>query len=180
MPPEQEQQLDRSRDAFVASFGRKPEIALRAPGRVNLIGEHTDYNEGLALPCAIDRDTVVLAAPRGDRRVRAVSLQQERAVEFGLAGLERAGDWGDYVRGAAAGLAWQGHAPSGADLLISSRVPLGSGLSSSAALSVAAALALSRAAGGPSAESRGESRRSEVRAYSAQPRARSTARFQPA
>ena len=93
------------------------------------------------------------------------------AVEFELDRLAVAGDWGDYVRGAAAGLAGQGHALAGADLLISSRVPLGSGLSSSAALSVAAALALSRAAGGPSAESRGESRRSEVRAYSAQPRA---------
>jgi len=147
MPPEQESELERSRDAFVAHFGRLPEFALRAPGRVNLIGEHTDYNDGLALPCAIDRDTCVLAAPRDDRRVRAVSLQQDLAVEFGLAGLARAGDWGDYVRGAAAGLAWQGHTPAGADLLISSRVPLGSGLSSSAALSVAATLALSCAAG---------------------------------
>jgi galactokinase len=147
MPPEQESELERTRAAFVARFGRRPELALRAPGRVNLIGEHTDYNEGLVLPCAIDRDTLVLAAPRGDRRVRAVSLQQEGAVEFGLDRLARAGDWGDYVRGAAAGLAGQGHGLAGADLLISSRVPLGSGLSSSAALCVAAALALSRAAG---------------------------------
>ena len=147
MQPEQESELERSRAAFVARFGRRPELALRAPGRVNLIGEHTDYSEGLVLPCAIDRETLVLAAPRDDRRVRAVSLQQEGAVEFELAALLRAGDWGDYVRGAAAGLAGQGHAPAGADLWISSRVPLGSGLSSSAALSVAAALALSRAAG---------------------------------
>ena len=147
MQPEQESELERTRAAFVACFGRRPEHALRAPGRVNLIGEHTDYNEGLVLPCAIDRDTLVLAAPRDDRRVRAVSLQQDPAVEFGLDRLVRAGDWGDYVRGAAAGLAGQGHALAGADLLISSRVPLGSGLSSSAALCVAAALALSRSAG---------------------------------
>ena len=143
----EQERLERGCAAFAAHFARRPTLALRAPGRVNLIGEHTDYNAGLVLPCAIDRDTLVLAACRGDRRVRAVSLQQERPVEFGLDGLAPAGDWGDYVRGAAAGLVGQGHAPAGADLWISSRVPLGSGLSSSAALSVAAALALSRAAG---------------------------------
>jgi galactokinase len=79
--------------------------------------------------------------------VRAISVQLDLAVEFELDRLAVAGDWGDYVRGAAAGLAGQGHALAGADLLISSRVPLGSGLSSSAALCVAAALALSRSAG---------------------------------
>ena len=57
---------------FQRRFGRPPERAARAPGRVNLIGEHTDYNEGLVLPCAIDRDTVALAAPRDDRHFRAI------------------------------------------------------------------------------------------------------------
>ena len=62
--------LERLADAFARRFGYAPSVAARAPGRVNLIGEHTDYNEGLVLPCAIDRDTVVVAAPRGDARTR--------------------------------------------------------------------------------------------------------------
>jgi len=120
---------------------------VRAPGRVNLIGEHTDYSEGLALPCAIDRDTLVLAAPRGDRRVRACSLEQERGAELDLDALARRGEWGDYVAGAAFALEAAGHRLAGAELLVTSRVPLGAGLSSSAALGVAAALVLSRLAG---------------------------------
>ncbi len=144
---EQEQDLPRARDAFVARFGRKPQLAVRAPGRVNLIGEHTDYSEGLVLPCAIDRDTLVLAAPRRDRELHALSLEQEAPARFTLDVLLRAGDWSDYLRGAAVALAERGHALLGADLLVTSRVPLGSGLSSSAALGVAAVLALSRCAG---------------------------------
>ncbi len=144
---EQEQDLARARDAFVARFGRQPEVAVRAPGRVNLIGEHTDYSEGLVLPCAIDRDTLVLAAQRRDRVVHAVSLEQSAPARFVLEAKLRAGDWSDYVQGAAVALMEQGHALVGVELLITSRVPLGSGLSSSAALGVAAALALSRCAG---------------------------------
>ena len=62
-------------EAFVARFGRRPERAARAPGRVNLIGEHTDYNDGLVLPCAIDLDTLALAAARDDDRVRVFSRE---------------------------------------------------------------------------------------------------------
>src|SRR3989304_7860824 len=61
---------------FRSRFGRSPEIGVRAPGRVNLIGEHTDYNGGLVLPCAIDRETVVLAARRGDRQGRGLSIEK--------------------------------------------------------------------------------------------------------
>ena len=147
MSGEQEHALAVARAAFVARFDRRPELAVRAPGRVNLIGEHTDYSEGLVLPCAIDRDTLVLAAPRGDRRVRALSLEQPRVVEFALDAPRRAGDWGDYVRGVAFALAAAGRKAVGANLLVTSRVPIGSGLSSSAALGVAAAHALARLAG---------------------------------
>jgi galactokinase len=144
---EQERDLERIRDAFVARFGRRPELAVRAPGRLNLIGEHTDYSEGLVLPCAIDRDTLVLAAPREDRRMRALSLEQARPAELDLGTLARTGGWSDYVAGAAAALAARGHRLVGADLAVASRVPIGSGLSSSAALCVAAARALARLAG---------------------------------
>jgi galactokinase len=144
---QQEQDLERARDAFVARFGRRPELAVRAPGRVNLIGEHTDYSEGLVLPCAIDRDTLVLAAPRADRRLRAFSLEQQPLAELTLAALARTGDWSDYVAGAAHALGARGHRLAGADLAVASRVPIGSGLSSSAALGVAMTWALARLAG---------------------------------
>ncbi len=83
---------------FAQRFGRPPELAARAPGRVNLIGEHTDYNEGWVLPCAIDRDTVVLAARRDDARLR-VRPRARRAPRARLPSPERRGDWVDYVQG---------------------------------------------------------------------------------
>jgi galactokinase len=144
---EQDRQLARAHEEFLARYGRQPALAVRAPGRVNLIGEHTDYSEGLVMPCAIDRDTVVLAAPRDDRRVRAFSLDQERAAELELDRLERRGDWSDYVAGAAFALDARGHRLRGADLAVTSRVPIGAGLSSSAALGVSSAWALAKLAG---------------------------------
>jgi galactokinase len=144
---EQERQLARAYEEFGARYGRRPALAVRAPGRVNLIGEHTDYSEGLVMPCAIDRDTVVLAAPRDDRRVRAFSQGQPDAAELELDALARRGGWSDYVAGAAFALAARGHRLGGADLAVTSRVPIGAGLSSSAALGVASAWALGRLAG---------------------------------
>jgi galactokinase len=114
---------------------------------VNLIGEHTDYSEGLVLPCAIDRDTVVLAAPRDDLRLRAFSLGQPGEAALELGALVRSGGWSDYVAGAAHALAARGHRLRGADLTVASSVPIGAGLSSSAALGVATAWALARLAG---------------------------------
>ena len=147
MSTEQEQDLARARAAFVAAFGRPPERAVRAPGRVNLIGEHTDYSEGLVLPCAIDRDTLVLGSAREDRRLCVRSLEQEQGAELALDALARTGGWSDYVAGAAHALEARGHRVPGAELLVTSRVPIGSGLSSSAALGVAVTLALARLAG---------------------------------
>ena len=128
-------------------FGRRPEQAARAPGRVNLIGEHTDYNEGLVLPCAIDCDTFALAAPRDDRRVRVWSQEQGEERTFELAALARGGDWVDYVKAPAWALAAQGHVLSGLERAIASAVPPGAGLSSSAALGLAVARVWARAAG---------------------------------
>lgn len=134
--------LDALRADFVARHGRRPAAAARAPGRVNLIGEHTDYNEGLVLPCAIDRDTLVLAAPRGDGRYTVASREQPEPCAFAAGAFVPRGDWSDYARGVVAALAEAGHGLPGADLVVASEVPLGSGLSSSASFCVALVTAL--------------------------------------
>ncbi len=124
-------------DEFARRFGRPPQFGARAPGRVNLIGEHTDYNDGWVLPCAIDRDTVVLAAQRDDGRVRVYSRERGEACEIDPQQLVRRGDWADYVQGVLFALHERGCALRGLDLVVASEVPPGSGLSSSAALCVA-------------------------------------------
>lgn len=139
--------LDRLRDEFERRFGRTPATAARAPGRVNWIGEHTDYSEGLVLPCAIDLDTWVVAAPRDDGRVHVFSLDLGAEEAFDAAGVERRGRWVDYVAAPFRALAERGLAPGGAELGIASAVPRESGLSSSAALGVAVTRALSRTGG---------------------------------
>ncbi len=127
--------------AFTARFGHAPSLVVQAPGRVNLIGEHTDYNDGFVLPCAIDFGTLVASRPRNDRSVRVLALDQGAALdEFSLdAPITRRpdADWANYVRGMVQALLQAGHALPGADLAISGNVPLGAGLSSSAALQVA-------------------------------------------
>ena len=123
-----------------SSNGRR--VFARAPGRVNLIGEHTDYSEGLVLPCAIDRYTWVLASRRDDSRVRIFTRELASAAEFELAALQREGDWADYARAVFASLAQEGHAVGGVDLSLASNLPAESGLSSSAAFGLAVATAL--------------------------------------
>lgn len=131
---------------FEERFGRPPELAARAPGRVNLIGEHTDYNGGLVLPCAIDRDTVVLGARRDDARFRVHSRELRADAVFDAGTLCRTGGWVDYVQGVVFALAEHGGRVPGLDLAIASEVPEGAGLSSSAALEVAIATLLAHAA----------------------------------
>ncbi len=118
--------------------------AYRAPGRVNLIGEHTDYNLGFVLPLAIDRDCVVQTTSRADRLLELTSKQLGDSRTFSLDDLptQRQGHWTDYCLGVAHELLAAGYPLSGADLAIDSRVPTGAGLSSSAALEVSTALAL--------------------------------------
>jgi galactokinase len=123
-------------DEFEAWSGRPPAGVWRAPGRVNLIGEHTDYNEGWVLPAAIGLGVTTAAAPRDDDRVRFRSLQEE------------AGDgWQNYPEGVLWALRREGIEVPGADVLVDADVPQGAGLSSSAALEVAVALALLGIAG---------------------------------
>ncbi len=127
--------------------GRAPSAAAVAPGRVNLIGEHTDYTEGLVLPCAIDRYTTVAACSRGDGRIVAHALDLDASADFVCERPERRGDWLDYVQGVAFAMQERGLPVVGAELAISSSVPTGSGLSSSAALGVAVCAVLTRLAG---------------------------------
>ena len=143
-------QVGTVREVFRELFGGDIEPRVfRAPGRVNLIGEHTDYNEGFVLPMAIDRGTTVAAAPRADRLVRAHSVNLQETAEFDLdrPGPRRRGVWFDYVEGVAQALARRGARLGGANLVISSDVPSGAGLSSSAALEISTGLALLASSG---------------------------------
>jgi galactokinase len=134
--------------AFAGAFGREPAGAVRAPGRVNLIGEHTDYNDGFVLPIAIEKQTLAAWAPRADGRMRFVSAQGSEADEIDLEDDIRPGPlaWSNYVRGVAAAMCGEGAKLVGCDLYFTSDVPLGGGLSSSASLEVAAAVAMLSAA----------------------------------
>ncbi len=134
------------RDEFLARFGRSPRV-FRAPGRVNLIGEHTDYSGGFAMPCAIDKACLAAAARNGTDALRIASVVMEETIERPLARFQAQGHWSDYVAGAAAALQEAGVEVPGADLIIWSDVPLGAGVSSSAALGVAVTLALAGIAG---------------------------------
>ncbi|MCC6536828.1 MAG: galactokinase, partial [Bryobacterales bacterium] len=133
--------------AFAARFGSAgpaPRV-FRAPGRVNLIGEHTDYNDGFVMPAAIDLTTWAAAAPRPDQRIVVVSRTFNEEAELdpaGIAGPRPDGHWSNFVLGVARLLRGAGLPVGGANLMIESTVPLGSGLSSSAALEVAVAFAL--------------------------------------
>jgi len=132
--------------AFRERFGAKHQPRVfRAPGRVNLIGEHTDYNLGFVLPVALDLATYIAAAPSGDGKLRIYSEDRREQREFdaaSLGSLEPAHEWTDYPVGVARELVRAGVAVAGMNLLIRSTVPDGSGLSSSAALEVSSAMAL--------------------------------------
>lgn len=133
-------------DAFVARFDVTPTL-FAAPGRINLIGEHTDYSGGFAMPAAIDRRCVVACAPNGTGLLRLHSLTLDATTQRSLSAFTRAGDWSDYVGAVAASLQRAGVRVPGCDLTIGGDVPLGAGVSSSAALEVAVALALLDASG---------------------------------
>jgi galactokinase len=120
-----------------------------APGRANLIGEHTDYNQGLALPFAISEGVTVRARALAERRIDAVAVDLGERDSFSLDSLEAADGWRAFVRGAPGELIGAGVDVSGAELEISGTVPRGAGLSSSAALEVALVMALLRVSGAP-------------------------------
>lgn len=138
------------RTEFQARCGREPRL-FRAPGRVNLIGEHTDYNGGFVLPMAIEHDTMVAAAARDDRKIRVRSINLDEAGEIDLSEPEKKmrGSWLDFVEGVARVLERENGKLRGADLLIASNVPTGAGLSSSAALEISVGLALTEISDSP-------------------------------
>jgi len=128
---------------FVKIFARSPTVWTQAPGRVDLMGSHTDYNQGYVLTEAIDRETWIAAHPREDNRVIVHSLNIEGSSSFDLdreIEVDQQVPWSNYVRGVAEILRQQGYTLTGFDGLIHSTVPVGSGLSSSAALEVATAV----------------------------------------
>ena len=135
-------------EKFAALFGAAP-IVIQAPGRVNLIGEHTDYNDGFVLPAAIPFHTTVAIAARTDERLVISSENYGEQVEFATAQLPAAArrHWSDYIVGVASKLKEQGIRARGANLLIGGDLPQGSGLSSSASLEVAVCRALLEVAG---------------------------------
>ncbi|MAT70740.1 MAG: galactokinase [Planctomycetaceae bacterium] len=130
--------------AFENAYGAPPQWVVAAPGRVNLIGEHTDYNDGFVFPLAIERYIVIAAArpenPSADDAIRARSTMMDGEAEFRLSNLQpERRDWTSYLRGAFAGCLDRGLNPGALNVLVDSKVPLGGGLSSSAALEVATA-----------------------------------------
>jgi galactokinase len=132
---------------FERRFGSAPGAIVRAPGRVNLIGEHTDYNDGFVLPMAIDRAIWIALAARPDRIVAAHSLDFGESAEFDLDRLEKQAGWIEYLKGVAWALQEAGHTLTGFDAVVAGDVPIGAGLSSSAAWELAAARAFAVTSG---------------------------------
>lgn len=143
--------IERTVFAYREAHGQAPDVLAFAPGRVNLIGEHTDYNDGFALPCALSVGTLVALGARSDNRIEAHALDLGNATAGFDLGREiprqENGDWENHLRGIVAGMPRFGLAVSGANLVLSGNIPQGSGLSSSASLGVALALGLSAIAG---------------------------------
>jgi galactokinase len=130
--------VDHVTRAFSDSVGHRATGVWRAPGRVNLIGEHTDYNDGFVMPFALGQHVVMAAAPRSDGRWSVTSTNQDETRSFGTDELRPGmSGWQAYVAGVVWALQEAGHAVAGADLLLASDVPVGAGLSSSAALECA-------------------------------------------
>lgn len=136
----------RTQSVFQQQFGYPATLTVQAPGRVNLIGEHTDYNDGFVLPCAINYSTTISAAPRDDRQIRVIAVDYDNQQDsFSLdAPIDHhpQWQWANYVRGVIKHLKTRSDAFGGADLVISGNVPQGAGLSSSASLEVAVGKAI--------------------------------------
>ena len=124
-------------DKFKELFGKAAEVAVTSPARVNIIGEHTDYNDGFVFPAAINRSTKFFASKNGTRTVKVYSSNYSELVEFDLEELKRTRHWSDYVKGVCRELSVQGCHLEGFDALIGGNIPIASGLSSSASLELA-------------------------------------------
>jgi galactokinase len=124
---------------FQQHFGEAPTYIIRAPGRVNLIGEHTDYNDGFVLPMAINRAAWIALRPRTDQRVIVHSLEFNDSTKFDLTDLQKGAGWSEYLKGTAWALRESGYTLHGWEGVVAGDVPIGAGLSSSAALELATA-----------------------------------------
>ena len=141
---ERSRRLTEMKTAFRALYGAEATLGVRAPGRVDLMGSHTDYNDGKVLTLPINRGIWILARPRSDGQLNMASLNMDAGFSFDTAapGQHREQDWGRYVQGVAVELNEAGHPLHGCDALVHGTVPLASGLSSSAALEAASATLL--------------------------------------
>lgn len=145
-----EDQVWRVSHAYCEQFGRNPAWLIAAPGRVNLIGEHTDYNDGFVMPMAIDRYVVMAGGPGGggqEFRAHSMDLAETRSFQADDPGGRKNGDWSNYLRGVVDGCKASGLWVGPVDLVLESGVPVGGGLSSSAALEVGMATLLEAASG---------------------------------
>jgi galactokinase len=138
---------DTLQQSYSTYFNAKPQFVVRAPGRVNLIGEHTDYNDGFVLPMAIDRAVWIALSPRADSTVHIHSLDLKANAVFDLNSLTKGEGWIEYVKGVACELQKDGHILQGFDAVMTGDVPLGAGLSSSAAVELATARAFASVSG---------------------------------
>ncbi|MEH6582939.1 MAG: galactokinase, partial [Halioglobus sp.] len=139
------------KQVFAECYGVEPEQVIKAPGRVNLIGEHTDYNQGFVLPCALEYHTLVSISGRDDKEVHVLALDSngetdcfhlDQPIAFHLTKM-----WANYVRGVVVALQNRGHSLHGCNIAVTGNIPQGAGLSSSAALEVAVARAITAIAG---------------------------------
>ncbi|NNF63117.1 MAG: galactokinase [Acidimicrobiia bacterium] len=126
-------------EAFRSRYGRSPALVVRSPGRVNLIGDHTDYNDGFVLPMAIEQAVWIAAEPRTDKRLELESLLTKAEISADLDDLTKTATWADYVTGVASEFVSAGLPLSGWNGVVASDLPAGAGLSSSAALELASA-----------------------------------------
>jgi len=141
---------EQARLEFERYFGHPPSFVVRAPGRVNLIGEHTDYNDGFVLPIAVDRAVWIALGPTFTQKVILHSLELKRSAEFSLEKIKHENqEWVEYIKGIAWALQQAGYLLKGWEGLITSDIPMGAGLSSSAALELAAARAFAAVSGYP-------------------------------
>ncbi len=136
--------------AFREQFGSAPEVIVRAPGRVEIIGGHTDYNDGFVMPAAIDRDVMIAASGSADDTVTAFSVNYAETSVITLSSIRKVEEaaWSNYIRGVLDELRKSGMIVPGMQMALEGNVPLGSGLSSSAALEVATACAVLKLTGG--------------------------------
>ncbi len=139
----------RVRQDFAARFGRQPAVVARAPGRLEILGNHTDYNEGFALSCAVDRSTCFAAGPAAGTACRLYDSREDAAVQFDIAAIGPAepGAWQNYILGVIVELQRRGHKIAAFDAVLHSELPMSSGMSSSAALEISAALAIGQLSG---------------------------------